>query len=427
MRPGDPLHVPGSESLLVAGSLDQARFVWQQLVPMLTPAGDYRTVDSARRIAALHKPSGTRVRVISSKGKTAMGIVGCPLLIADEPGAWEVVGGQLMRDAIETAQGKPGSPLRVVYIGTLAPAESGWWTEMIDRGSHGSTYVQSLRGNPEKWDRWPEIRRCNPLVAVSAKFRRKLLEQRDKARTDSRRRAQFLSYRLNVPTADEAAVLLTVADWKMVKARPAPDRHGRPVVGVDLGQGRAWSADVAIWLNGRTEAATIAPGVPSLDAQERRDRVPSGTYRRLVDLGSLELADGLRVPPVALLVERAMRWHPRAIVCDRARYAELLDAVRGRCRVITRVSKWDESTADIRGFRMLALDGPLAVDRGSVALLQASLAAARVKSNDSGEVRLVKRDQHNNTSRDDCADAWVRAAGVVSRMPRPRPMRVHVA
>ena len=44
-----------------------------------------------------------------------MGIVGCPLLVADEPGSWEVNGGQLMADAIQTAQGKPGSPLRVVF------------------------------------------------------------------------------------------------------------------------------------------------------------------------------------------------------------------------------------------------------------------------------------------------------------------------
>ena len=37
-----------------------------------------------------------------------MGIVNCPLLVADEPGAWETVGGQLMSDAIETALGKAG-------------------------------------------------------------------------------------------------------------------------------------------------------------------------------------------------------------------------------------------------------------------------------------------------------------------------------
>ena len=72
---------------------------------------------------------------MSSNAKTAFGIVGTPLLVADEPGAWETVGGELMHAAIQTAQGKPGSPLRVIYIGTLAPSTSGWWHDLIDGGN----------------------------------------------------------------------------------------------------------------------------------------------------------------------------------------------------------------------------------------------------------------------------------------------------
>ena len=55
-------------------------------------------------------------------GKTAMGLVNTPYCIMDEPGSYETVGGQLMFDAIQTAQGKPFSPLKAIYIGTLAPA-----------------------------------------------------------------------------------------------------------------------------------------------------------------------------------------------------------------------------------------------------------------------------------------------------------------
>ena len=55
---------------------------------------------------------------------------------------------------------------------------------------------------------------------------------------------------------------------------------GRPAVGIDLGGGRAWSAAVGLWENGRMEAIAVAPGIPSLEEQEKRDRVPSGTYRR---------------------------------------------------------------------------------------------------------------------------------------------------
>ena len=76
-------------------------------------------------------------------------------------------------------------------------------------------------------------------------------------------------------------MLLTVDDWERVTARPVPERESRPIVGVDLGGGRAWSAAVAVWRSGRVEAIAVAPGIPDLEAQEKRDRVPWGTYRKL--------------------------------------------------------------------------------------------------------------------------------------------------
>ena len=91
-------------------------------------------------------------------------------------------------------------------------------------------------------DQWPEIRRCNPLTAISGDFRKRLLVERDEARVDSRLTGRFLSFRLNVPSGDESQVLLTVTDWQTVAARSVPEREGRPIVGVDLGGGRAWSA-----------------------------------------------------------------------------------------------------------------------------------------------------------------------------------------
>ena len=223
-----------------------------------------------------------------------MGLVNCPWAICDEPGAWEVNGGQLLHDAIETAKGKPGSPLRAVYIGTLAPATSGWWHDLVADGTHGSVYVQALQGDRERWDQWPEIRRCNPLTAVSPAFRAKLLEERDAARADSRLKARFLSYRLNVPTGE---------DWERVVARPVPPREGRPICACDLGGGRAWSAAVAVWRNGRMEAIAVAPVIPSLEDQEKRDRVPHGTYCALARSGALRVAEGLRVQPPAQLYD----------------------------------------------------------------------------------------------------------------------------
>ena len=50
-------------------------------------------------------PTNTRLRVISSDGKGAFGIVDTPLICADEPGAWSA--NSIMADALETALGKP--------------------------------------------------------------------------------------------------------------------------------------------------------------------------------------------------------------------------------------------------------------------------------------------------------------------------------
>ena len=274
------------------------------------------------------------------------------------------------------------------------------------------------------WDQWPEIRRCNPLTAISGDFRRRLLVERDAARVDSRLKARFLSFRLNQPSGDESEVLLTVGDWERVTARAVPERERRPFVGVDLGGGRAWSAAVAVWGNGRVEARAVAPGIPDLEEQEKRDRVPAGTYSKLYDMGQLEVADGLRVqPPAALWDMIRTTWgKPQVVVLDRFRLAEFEDAVKRGARLEPRVSRWSESSFDIRALRQMALDGPLSVDADSQALLATSLSQAMVKSDDAGNTRLVKKG-NNNTSRDDVAQGLVLAAGALARKPKTATVR----
>ena len=424
LTPGDVLFVSGGEYLLCAGSIEQARLCFRFIRAALEDSGEYRFLDSVTRIGVVHKRTNTRLRILSSNGKTAMGIVGCPLLVADEPGSWEVTGGTLMFDAIITALGKPESPMKVVFIGTLAPAMSGWWHDLVTDGTSGTTYVQSLMGDAETWDTWAEIRRCNPLTAISPDFRKRLLVERDAARVDSRLKARFLSYRLNRPSGDESEVLLTVSDWERIIAREVPERQGRPIVGVDLGGGRAWSAAVAIWPSGRVEARAVAPGIPDLEAQEKRDRVPSGTYSKLFDLGQLDVAEGLRVQKPEQLWDmiRETWGKPQLIVLDRFRLPEFQDAVGNKARLEPRVNRWSEAAFDIRALRQQALDGGLAVDVESQALLSTSLSTATVKTDDAGSFRLVKKGT-NNTARDDVAAALLLACGALARKPKAATVR----
>ncbi len=71
------------------------------------------------------------------------------------------------------------------------------------------------------------------------------------------------------------------------EAAGGADAEGLPIFGIDLRANRAWSAAVAAWKTGRTEAIACAPGIPDIDEQEHRDRVPANTCARLVDSDQL--------------------------------------------------------------------------------------------------------------------------------------------
>ena len=416
LDPDDVLFRAGTESVVIAPSLAQGRIVYRFVRDMLGDDPDYRFADSITLVQIVHKPTKTVLQVRSSNAKGALGLVNTPWVIIDEPGAFNVNEGEAMFDAISTSVGKPGSPLKALFIGTLAPAQGGWWHDLVGGGSKGSTYVKLLQGTADTWDKWATIRKVNPLTAISPEFRHKLLEERDLAIGDSRLKARFLSFRLNIPSADESAILLTVDDWKLAEARPVGLPAGRPIVGIDLGSGRAWSAAVAVWQSGRIEALAVSPGIPDLDEQERRDAVPRSTYHKLVENGSLTLAQGLRVPSPATLFERVCdTWGvPVNIVCDRFRVNELHDAVSNACTVEGRVTRWSDAAADIRALRKGIRDGPFSIDEGSRALLIASLSVAYIKSDDQGNTRLAKDGKHNK-ARDDVAAALLLATGAFER------------
>ena len=421
MRADDPLHVAGVENHIVAASIGQAR---RTVFKLLREALDddektYKFAESHTSCHIINRATKARISVLASGAAGAQGLVRCRWVFSDEPGSWAAIGGAQMWDAIRTAQGKPGCSLRAILIGTLAPSMSGWWVDLVNRGSRRSTRVHVLRGEAKTWDKWPTIAGCNPLMRRFPESRETLLEERDDARGDPRLRAAFQSYRLNVPSLDETSVLLTTADWDLATARQVAPRSGRPIVGLDLGRDRSWSAAVGWWpKTGRVEAVAVAPGLPGLDAQERRDKVNQGTYLKLVDAGQLTMVDGLRVVPPAALVDRIREWRPGMIVCDFFRINELRD-VAPPCPIHTRRTRWSEAAFDIRSLRRAAKDGPLSVAPESRSLIEAALRVARVKHEDEN-IRLQKDGTHNR-SRDDVAAALTLAAGAAARMPdRPR-------
>ena len=61
----------------------------------------------------------------------------------------------------------------------------------------------TMQGDRETWDSWRTVARANPLTKISAPFRKQLRSELKAAKADSRLKARFLSYRLNLPSADE--------------------------------------------------------------------------------------------------------------------------------------------------------------------------------------------------------------------------------
>ena len=421
MTPGDVLHQPGKTYILGAATLETATATFgfiRETLETLDPTG-YRYVEGSTRLGITHLATNTRLRVISSNAKGSFGLVRVPLVVLDEPGALDIVGGGMLADSLFSAQGKVGSPLKLILIGTLGPlatATGHWFYDLAHGGTKGRTWAKLFQGERKTWDNWNTIRRANPLISKDANTRAKLREEREAARGDSRLKARFMTYRLNVPTSDESETLLTPDEWETLKERPAPERAGQPVVGVDLAGGRAWASAVGIFPSGRIECFAVAAGLPDISEQERRDRVPKGLYQQLHNDGLLLVDEGLHVQrPETLWDEILNRWgFPALLIGDRFRESELLDVIGDRTPWEPRVWRWSEASEDIRALRRGALDGPFTVGAGAD-LLAASLSVAAIKGDDAGNVRLEKRSR-NNTARDDVCAAWMLASGAWERM-----------
>ena len=197
--------------------------------------------------------------------------------------------------------------------------------------------------------------RVNPVAAVNPYLRQTLELEHTAALKSERAARTFRQFRLNLPGDPvESQPLITTAEFGRVCARPVPACEGKPVIGVDLGGNRSWSAAAALWPSGRIEAWALAPGIPSLADQERADQVPEGTYAELVRSGGLAVDEGFAVPNVGRLLARIWGWGPLAIVCDNYRAPELHQVASGRVRVIERAKSGGEATSNVQSAAVAA-------------------------------------------------------------------------
>ena len=425
ITPGSPLFQKGIECLSVSASLEQSRIMLGFVREALGDReAEYRWLDSSQRLTVTHKETRTRLRILSSSGKRAMGLAQFSLILADEPGSWEVRGGALMFDALRQSLGKRAGQ-KLLMIGTRAPAEIGsWWPSLIDGGSGPGTHVTQLSA-PETapWDAWSTIKKVNPLVLHNPSLRKTILRERDDARRDEVQRPAFKAYRLNQSVEVYKSALIEAEKWRRVEARPVPDREGRAIVGIDLGATRSWSAAWCLWPNGRSEVYAVCPGIPDLAAREQADNVQAGLYRRLHEQGVLMVDEGLRVSRPATLIDHLLEVGVviGAVYCDRFAIGTFKDVVANRWPIVDRVSRWSSATEDITGFRKLVADGPLSMASHCRDLARVGLGQAVIATDDQGSVRLQKR--RHNASRDDVPAAGVLACGALARALARGPVR----
>ena len=421
LTPGDPLFEAGVENILVSSSTNQARIVLEFARAALGEVEGYRW----RNDGVVHLESRARVRIVSSDPRRALGLgANVRIIIADEPGAWAPIQGRRLWDAMLTSLGKRKT--QIVVVGTLAPAPStgpaSWWPQFVAEGSGDGRHVALLQAHPEKWGEFDEVLRVNPVCAVNQHLRR-TLEREHRAALESDRAARtFRQYRLNLPgEAVESQPLITAAEWERVCARPIPPCEGEPVVAVDLGGNRSWSAAAAIWPTGRIEAWALAPGVPSLAEQEHADHVADGSYAELLRSGGLSVDAGCAVPDVERLLSRVWAWEPVCLVSDPYRSAELRQAVAGRVRITERARSGGEATSNVQSLRSLLLDTNSGATEQSRALLAAAWAQTTLVLGKDGSTKVSKLDQRR--SRDDASAALLLAAGERARRPAPVELR----
>ena len=421
LTPGDSLHEAGVENILVSSSRNQAAIVLEFARQALGEADGYRW----RNDGVVHLESRARVRIVSSDARRALGLgAHVALIVCDEPASWSPTAGRRLWDAMLTSLGKRKT--QIIFVGTLSPAPlvgpAGWWPQFVAEGSGEGRHVVLLQADPDKWTSFDEVLRVNPVAAVNHHLRR-VLEREHKAALKSERASRaFKQFRLNCP-GDELDVqpLVTTAEWERVCARPVPECEGRPVVGVDLGGNRSWSAAAALWPNGRIASWAIAPGIPSLAEQEHEDQIADGSYVELVKSGGLSVDTGRAVPSVERLLSRIWAWEPASIVSDPYRSAELHQVVAGRARVIERARSGGESTSNVQALRARLLDTGAGVTVSSRALLGAAWAQTNLVISNEGLTRVMKLDARR--SRDDASAALMLAAGELARRPAPLELR----
>lgn len=422
---------PKREIIFAARNRDQAKTAFGFLLGFIEGLPeDQQAQFTIRRGSKLEvetaENGGGLARVIAADGKSILG--GAPTLaIMDERAAWERDKGDALENAILSGLGKRDG--RALIISTSAPDDTNTYSRWLDEPPPG-TYVQEHRPEPGlPPDDLESLLIANPGARQGIGSTPEWLVAQ--ARRAMARGGSALSSFRNLNrnervAADNRSVLISVDEWLGAEMAPdaLPDRAGPVVLGVDLGGSRSMSAAALYWPEtGRLEAVGAFPTKPGLADRGAADGV-SGRYVEMADRGELVTMGATVVPVAAWLADVVRRLDgqaPVAIVGDRFRHAEFIEALSGaglaRVPFIWRGFGWKDGAEDIERFRRSLFEGQ--VKSAPSLLLRSAFADAITLVDPAGNHKLAKG---RSTGRIDAAAATVLAVAQGARMTA-RPAR----
>lgn len=418
---------PKREILFAARNRDQAKTAFGFLVGYIEGLPEEEQEQfTIRRGSKLEVETdmngGGLARVIAADGKSILG--GAPTLaILDERAAWEREKGDNLENAILSGLGKRDG--KALIISTSAPDDANTFSRWMDEPPPG-TYVQEHR---------PDIAFApdDPAAHLIANPGSKegigpspewLMAQAKRAMArGGSALSSFRNLNLNQRVAaDDRSVLLTVDEWLGCEVSPddLPERQGPVVLGVDLGGSRSMSAAALYWPDtGRLECFGAFPSTPSLEDRGQSDGV-SGRYIEMRDRGELVTMGDTTVPVARFLSDVVAKLDgqaPAAIVGDRFRHAEFVEALReaglDRVPMIYRGFGWQDGSEDCERMRRAVFEGD--VQTLPSLLLRSAFADAITLVDPAGNHKLAKG---RSTGRIDAAAATVIAVAQGVRMRR---------
>jgi phage terminase large subunit-like protein len=422
---GEVAHQPKREIIFAARNRDQAKTAFGFLVGFIEGLPDDEQEQfTIRRGSRLEVETdlngGGLARVIPADGRSILG--GAPTLaILDERAAWEREKGDNLENAILSGLGKRDG--KALIISTSAPDDTNTFSRWLDEPPPGS-FVQEHRppeGLPP--DDLESLLIANPGARQGIGATPAWLQAQ--ARRAIARGGSALSSFRNLNrnervASDDRSVLVTIDEWMNAETKPEamPPRDGPVVLGVDLGGSRSMSAASAYWpTTGRLEAIAAFPCNPGLADRGQSDGV-SGRYLEMEARGELRTMGDTVVPLGAFIAEVAGLLDgqtPAAIVGDRFRHAEFVEALRTagleRVPCVWRGMGWRDGSEDVERFRRALFERQIFT--APSLLLRSAFADAITVVDVSGNHKLAKA---RSTGRIDAAAATVLAVAQGVRM-----------